>query len=128
MSETPDTGAEAPQSAAARLFDLRSLIGGLFVLYGIMLTVAGFFTSPANLAKASHININLWMGIGMLVLGVFFLLWWRLRPLQRPQPNSQSRPRPGPPVTAPAAPVIVVGVDGRPAAGTRCAGRRSRPG
>jgi hypothetical protein len=87
MSETPDTGAEAPQSAAARLFDLRTLIGGLFVLYGIMLTVAGFFTSPANLAKASHININLWMGIGMLVLGVFFLLWWRLRPLQRPQPE-----------------------------------------
>ena len=86
MAETPDTGAEAPQSAAARLFDLRTLIGGLFVLYGIMLTVAGFFTSPANLAKASHININLWMGIGMLILGVFFLLWWRLRPLQAPTP------------------------------------------
>ena len=95
MSETPDTGAEAPQSAAARLFDLRSLIGGLFVLYGIMLTVAGFFTSPANLAKASHININLWMGIGMLVLGVFFLLWWRLRPLQRPQPNQPEPPETG---------------------------------
>ena len=83
MSETPDTGTDAPQSASARLFDLRSLIGGLFVLYGIMLTVAGFFTSKANLAKASHININLWMGIGMLILGVLFLLWWRLRPLQR---------------------------------------------
>jgi hypothetical protein len=91
MSEAPDTGAEVPQSAAAKLFDLRVLIGGLFVLYGVMLTVAGFFTSPANLAKASHVNINLWMGIGMLVLGVFFLLWWRLRPLQRPQPNQPER-------------------------------------
>jgi hypothetical protein len=86
MSEVPDTGAEAPQSAAARLFDLRVLIGGLFVLYGIMLTVAGFFTSPEELAKASNININLWMGIGMLVLGLFFLTWWRLRPLRRDQP------------------------------------------
>jgi len=95
MSEAPDTGAEVPQSAAAKLFDLRVLIGGLFVLYGVMLTVAGFFTSPANLAKASHVNINLWMGIGMLVLGVFFLLWWRLRPLQRPQPDQPLPPETG---------------------------------
>jgi hypothetical protein len=87
MSDTPDTSAEVPRSAAARLFDLRSVIGGLFVLYGIMLTVAGFFTSSANLAKASHININLWMGIGMLVVGVLFLLWWRLNPLRHDQPD-----------------------------------------
>jgi hypothetical protein len=85
MSEMPDTGAEAPQSAAAKLFDLRVLIGGLFLLYGVMLTVAGFFTSSGNLAKASHININLWMGLGMLIIGVFFTTWWRLRPLQRDQ-------------------------------------------
>jgi hypothetical protein len=88
MSQTPDVGAEAPQSAAARLFDLRVLIGGLFLLYGIMLTVAGFFTSSKNLAKASNININLWMGIGMLVIGVFFTTWWRLRPLQPDKPQA----------------------------------------
>ena len=87
MSQTPDTGTEAPQSAAARLFDLRIMIGGLFVLYGIMLTVAGLFTSSANLAKASNININLWLGIAMLILGVLFLLWWRLSPLQRDPPE-----------------------------------------
>ncbi|HXL16332.1 MAG TPA: hypothetical protein VN961_02300, partial [Streptosporangiaceae bacterium] len=80
MSDMPDTGAEAPQSAAAKLFDLRVLIGGLFLLYGAMLTVAGFFTSSKELAKASQININLWMGIGMLVVGAFFAGWWRLRP------------------------------------------------
>jgi hypothetical protein len=87
MSEAPDTGTEAPQSAAARLFDLRSMIGGLFVLYGIMLTVDGFFTSPANLAKASNININLWMGLGMLAVGIIFLAWWRLNPVRREQPD-----------------------------------------
>jgi hypothetical protein len=86
MSEVPDTGTEAPQSASARLFDLRSLIGGLFVLYGIMLTVAGLSTSHKNLAKAANININLWMGIGMLVVGLFFLAWWRLNPTRRDQP------------------------------------------
>jgi hypothetical protein len=86
MSQMPDTGAEAPKSAAGKLFDLRSMIGGLFALYGIMLTVAGFSTSYKELAKARNININLWMGIGMLIVGVFFLAWWRLRPLQREQP------------------------------------------
>ena len=97
MSEAPDTGAEAPQSAAAKLFDLRVLIGGLFLVYGVMLTVAGFFTSARDLAKASGININLWMGIGMLIIGVFFTTWWRLRPLQRDSPQSDGdhggRPR-----------------------------------
>ena len=87
MSEAPDPAADAPQSAAAKLFDLRVLIGGLFLVYGVMLTVAGFFTSPRELAKASHININLWMGIGMLIIAVFFLTWWRLRPLRREQPQ-----------------------------------------
>jgi hypothetical protein len=83
MPETQTQSADAPQSAAAKLFDLRILIGGLFVLYGIMLTVAGFFTSAKNLAKASNININLWLGIGMLLVGALFVLWWRLRPLRR---------------------------------------------
>ena len=110
MSEAPDTGAEAPQSAAARLFDLRSLIGGLFVLYGIMLTVAGFFTSPANLAKAANININLWMGIGMLVLGGVLrpLVAAQTAPAYPAESARAARDR-GLPVTAPAAPVIVVG-------------------
>ena len=95
MSEVPDTGTEAPQSAAAKLFDLRVLIGGLFIVYGVMLTVAGFFTSSRELAKASHININLWMGIGMAVLGVLFLLWWRLQPLQTPaDPAHEAAPAP----------------------------------
>jgi hypothetical protein len=87
MSETPDTGTETPKSAASRLFDLRSLIGGLFVLYGIMLTVAGFSTSHKELTKAANININLWMGIGMLIVGVIFLAWWRLNPTRPAEPS-----------------------------------------
>lgn len=83
MTEKQTTAAdEAPRSAAARLFDIRLLIGGLFVLYGIMLTVAGFFTSDKDRAKAAGLNINLWLGIGMLVVGVVFLAWFRLRPLR----------------------------------------------
>ncbi|MBV9229288.1 MAG: hypothetical protein JOZ18_08235 [Chloroflexi bacterium] len=72
------------QSAAAKLFDLRVLIGGLFTFYGVVLIIAGIFASPAEIQKASGININLWMGISMLIVGLLFLLWWRLQPLQRP--------------------------------------------
>ena len=82
---------DAPKSAAAKLFDIRLLIGGLFTVYGVMLTIAGFFTSDADLKKASNININLWLGLGMLVLGLLFLLWHRLRPL-RIEPHDPVQP------------------------------------
>jgi hypothetical protein len=78
----------APVSAASKLFDLRVLIGGLFTVYGVVLTIVGLLATEAALAKAAGININLWMGLGMLLLGVFFLLWWRLRPLHRDVPTS----------------------------------------
>jgi hypothetical protein len=82
-----DNGADnEPRSAAARLFDIRLMIGGLFVVYGVMLTVAGFTTSDKDRAKAAGININLWLGIGMLVVGLLFLLWFKVNPL-RPEPN-----------------------------------------
>lgn len=77
-ADTSDT----PQSAASKLFDIRLLIGGLFTLYGIMLTIAGFFTSDADKQKASNININLWLGIGMLIMGLLFLLWRQVNPLR----------------------------------------------
>ncbi len=79
------TAESAPlKSAAARLFDLRVMIGGLFTFYGVVLIIAGIFATAAEIQKASGININLWMGIGMLILGLLFLLWWRLQPVQRP--------------------------------------------
>jgi hypothetical protein len=85
---------EATHSAASKLFDLRYLIGGLFTVYGIMLTVAGFFTSDADRAKAAGININLWLGIMMLVVGIFFLAWARLSPQKPPEPNLTGTDRP----------------------------------
>jgi type VI protein secretion system component VasK len=78
------TAEPAPlKSAAARLFDLRVMIGALFTFYGVVLIIAGIFATAAEIQKAAGININLWMGIGMLVLGLLFLLWWRLQPAQR---------------------------------------------
>jgi hypothetical protein len=83
------SSSDGPKSAAAKLFDIRLLIGGLFVLYGLMLTIAGFFTSHSARQKAAGININLWLGIGMLVLGLLFLLWRMLSPL-RVDPDAET--------------------------------------
>jgi hypothetical protein len=81
LSETEEA---QRRSAAARLFDVRRVIGGLFVVYGVIVTVTGFVDRPAAVAKAQGVRINLWMGLGMLVLGLFFLAWQWWRPAEAP--------------------------------------------
>ncbi|MGI3779998.1 MAG: hypothetical protein ACRYG2_04395 [Janthinobacterium lividum] len=90
-SEQSTTSTTTAKSAASKLFDLRLLIGGLFTFYGVVLTIYSFFDSPAEIAKAAGIHINLWLGIGMLILGLLFLLWTRLGPLTPPEPNPTER-------------------------------------
>ncbi|MER5383934.1 hypothetical protein ABT040_27305 [Streptomyces sp. NPDC002688] len=77
---------EKKSATAASLFDIRRIIGGLFVIYGVIVTIAGITASDAALAKADGVNINLWTGLGMLALGLFFLVWLWLRPLVVPVP------------------------------------------
>ncbi|WP_043684871.1 hypothetical protein [Streptomyces xylophagus] len=72
---------EGKSTTASRLFDLRVIIGGLFVVYGVIVTIAGINPSQATLDKAEGVNINLWTGIAMLLLGIFFLGWVKLRPV-----------------------------------------------
>jgi drug/metabolite transporter (DMT)-like permease len=71
-----------------RIFDIRTIIGGLFGLYGIILTVAGLFTGSSDLRKAQDIRINLWTGLAMLVVSAIFLTWVFLRPLKSPSPDA----------------------------------------
>ncbi|KUF19538.1 MULTISPECIES: hypothetical protein [Streptomyces] len=78
---------ERKSATAARLFDIRLIIGGLFTLYGVIVTIAGLTASDADLEKAEDININLWTGLGMLALGLFFLAWLKLRPASAPEPE-----------------------------------------
>jgi len=84
-------------SAAARLFDVRRVIGGLFVVYGVIVTLLGVFDDQAEIDKAAGVRINLWMGLGMLVLGLLFLLWLRLNPPPTPDvPPAGTSPEAGP--------------------------------
>ncbi|MGA5188378.1 hypothetical protein ACPCSL_17540 [Streptomyces griseoincarnatus] len=78
------TELETKSATAARLFDIRRIIGGLFVVYGVIVMIAGFNASDADIEKAAGVNINLWTGLGMLILGLLFLLWLWLRPTPPP--------------------------------------------
>lgn len=86
MAETPIDEEAEQRSAAARLFDVRRVIGGLFVVYGVIVTLLGIFDSDAEIEKAQGVRINLWTGLGMLILGALFLLWQWWRPVQAPAP------------------------------------------
>jgi hypothetical protein len=80
---------ETKSVTAARLFDIRRIIGGLFVVYGVIVTIAGLVASDDEIDKAQGVNINLWTGLGMLVLGLFFLAWLKLRPTAPPPPSGE---------------------------------------
>jgi hypothetical protein len=85
MAEDAERAPANPTSSAARLFDVRRVIGGLFVVYGVIVALVGAFDSSGQITKAQGVNINLWAGLGMLVLGGLFLLWQWLRPAQPPE-------------------------------------------
>ena len=72
---------ESRAERAANLFDLRRIIGGVFVVWGVLLIILGLTDSDAEIKKAADLNINLYAGIGMLVFGLLMLLWAFTRPL-----------------------------------------------
>ena len=76
--------AENEGSRKAGLFDIRFIIAALIGLYGVILLVAGLFTSGSQLDKADGLNINLYAGLGMAVVAVGFGVWARVRPIVVP--------------------------------------------
>jgi hypothetical protein len=79
---------------AARLanrFDIRRLIGGVFLLYGVILLVLGIFGTSHVKHKADGININLWTGIAMVLFAIFMIGWALLRPVEPEPPETRGR-------------------------------------
>jgi xanthine/uracil/vitamin C permease (AzgA family) len=74
------TPEEARNWRLAKLFDLRTFIGALFMVFGILVTIPGIAASQATITKAAGINLGLWVGVTMLVISVFFLSWVLLKP------------------------------------------------
>jgi apolipoprotein N-acyltransferase len=94
MSE--ETHKEAAPSAAASLFDLRTVIALLFGVYGVLLLIIALVNStPEQLAKSGGIHLNLWAAIIMLVLAAGFFAWVRLRPPVTTAPDTGDGDGPG---------------------------------
>jgi xanthine/uracil/vitamin C permease (AzgA family) len=73
---------EATARKAANRFDLRRIIGGVFLVYGVILTVVGIIGSDAEKTKAAGINVNLWTGLAMFVVGAMMVAWALMRPVE----------------------------------------------
>lgn len=93
--QTPGTGAtDEEELAAARIanrFDIRRIIGALFVLYGVILVVTGAFGSEEIKNEAAGINVDLWTGLGMLVVGAPMIFWALARPVAPEPPQTRGR-------------------------------------
>ncbi|HBE42993.1 MAG TPA: hypothetical protein DDW27_17675 [Bacteroidales bacterium] len=58
------------------MVDIRYPIGLMFTILGVLVTVFGFLTmsDPGMYQKSLGINVNIIMGILMLVFGLFMLI------------------------------------------------------
>ena len=72
------TGTTDKKTAGA--FDVRTIIGALLTIYGVILLLMGLFGDTAE-DKTGGVNANLWAGLALLAVGIFFLAWARLKPI-----------------------------------------------
>jgi hypothetical protein len=66
----------------AKLFDIRSFTGALFLIFGVIVTIVGLTASDADIQKSAGLNLALILGLVMLVMGAIFIVWLLLRPPQ----------------------------------------------
>jgi hypothetical protein len=78
------TEGDAPRRKAGA-FDIRVFIASLIGIYGVVLVIYGIIGgSASDDAKTDGLNINLYAGLGMVVVSALFLLWARLKPVVVP--------------------------------------------
>ncbi|WCC81195.1 hypothetical protein O6R08_10455 [Cutibacterium equinum] len=63
--------------------DIRTVIGELLALYGVILTITG-------LIKGADARADVWAGICLLIAGAAFLLWAKIRPVKVPEAPRQA--------------------------------------
>ena len=61
--------------------DIKIPIGLMFTILGILLTIHGILTASdtALYAKSLDINVNLWTGVFMVVVGILLLVFSKFR-------------------------------------------------
>ena len=84
MAPTPDPAPASRRRHQAGVLDIRNIIGGLLGAYGVILLVTGLLGDPET-DKTGGVNANLWAGLVLLVVGLGFIAWARLKPLLVPK-------------------------------------------
>ncbi|MCX0274562.1 hypothetical protein NLM24_28500 [Nocardia zapadnayensis] len=73
------------------LFDIRTIVGSLLGLYGIILVITGLVHDTVDEeAKTGGINVNLWAGLALVVVAAAFVTWALLRPVAVDRPGRES--------------------------------------
>ena len=80
MTSPEEFPGESGASLTAKLLDLRTFIGSLFIVFGVLVGIRGIFASPEDIAKAAGNNLNLWLGVSCLVFGIGMTAWTWISP------------------------------------------------
>lgn len=71
-------------------FDIRTFIGALIGIYGLILVAMGLWSfSATESARTGGVNANLFAGACMVVFAAAMLVWAWLRPVQMPPAETQ---------------------------------------
>jgi hypothetical protein len=80
MTSPEERPGEQGTDFLAKLFDIRSFTGALFLIFGVIVTIVGLNASDADINKSAGLNLALVLGPVMLALGAIFIVWLLLRP------------------------------------------------
>jgi len=80
MSSTSTDGRRSGRRTVGA-FDIRFIIATLLGIYGVVLVIMGIVNNTSyELGRADGVNVNLYAGIGMIVVSALFAVWARLKP------------------------------------------------
>jgi hypothetical protein len=82
MTSPEERAGERDTDLLAKLFDIRSFTGALFLIFGVIVTIVGLTASDADITKSAGLNLALIIGPIMLAMGAIFIVWLLLRPPQ----------------------------------------------
>lgn len=66
----------------AGAYDIRNFIAGLMGIYGVVLTLVGLLgdNESSQAGRGTDLNINLWVGLGLIVFAFGMAAWAKARP------------------------------------------------
>lgn len=80
-ASSSSSSSSSGEKHTAGAFDIRYIIAALIGIYGIVLVLLGLFNATdTELQRADGMNVNLWAGLGMIVVALIFAAWAKAKP------------------------------------------------